>query len=47
MLFVLDSSILCSNFHMTGPSFEILRRIGILLYLKSYMMKYVINTENY
>ena len=31
MLFVLDSSILCSNFHMTGPSFEILRRIGTIV----------------
>ena len=31
MLIILDSSILCSNFHMTGPSFEIMNKIGIIV----------------
>lgn len=31
MLIILDSNIICSNFHMKGPSFEVAQRVGTIV----------------
>ena len=31
MLIVLDSNIICSNFYMEGPSFEVAQRVGTIV----------------
>lgn len=31
MLIFLDSNILCSNYYMRGPSFEVLQKIGTIV----------------
>ena len=31
MLIFIDSNILCSNYHMKGPSFEVAQRVGTIV----------------
>lgn len=45
MLIFLDNNILCADFHMNGPSFEIMKKLAQLYSDKLLSMKFVTSIE--
>lgn len=45
MLIFLDSNIICSNYYMRGPSFEVAQRVGTIVLGKLSLMRSAISIK--